>query len=128
MSTVFPREWPSNPFLHSVGGARLFADAPEHGELQRIHRHSHEQEEGRRAVAAAVHLRKDHRDARAEAGEHKDEQVHDRALNAHRRKRLHAQIATDDQGVHRVVHLLQHAADQQRQRQRNQLPADVSLQ
>ena len=78
-------------------------------------------------VPAAVKLGKEHRDARTAAAEDENEQVHHRTRHPHGPEGGAAQKAADDEGVHRVVELLQDIPADQGQGQPDQLPGNTAL-
>ena len=78
-------------------------------------------------VPAAVKLGKEHRDARTAAAEDENEQVHHHTRHPHGPEGGAAQKAADDEGVHRVIELLQDIPADQGQGQPDQLSGDAAL-
>lgn len=78
-------------------------------------------------VLGAKKLRDDNARPGAKAGEQPDHQVDDGGAGAHRRQGVGADVVAHHDRIHRVVKLLEQVAQQQRQREQQQLLPDDAL-
>ena len=78
-------------------------------------------------VLCSIKLGENHRRAGADADEEAIDHVHQRPGGSHRRQGLSAHQAAHDDGVHGVVHLLEKSAQQDREKEDQQLLPDDAL-